>query len=154
MNNENFDPNQEAAAPQTPEEPAQTPPTPQASYSYPPLPRTRRIGTLTMGFALIVTGIIALVATFYPAFDIFTVLKLSPIIFVFLGLEILIGYFRHKGEKLKFVIGKQPSRFGTFRFRETDIRAAADKIIPCVPIRNAVDRVSQDVFDPRNRIGG
>lgn len=91
MNNENFDPNQEAAAPQTPEDPAQTPPTPQDSYSYPPLPRTRRIGTLTMGFALIVTGIIALVATFYPAFDIFTVLKLSPIIFVFLGLEILIG---------------------------------------------------------------
>ncbi|WP_195276414.1 hypothetical protein [Anaerotruncus rubiinfantis] len=102
MNNENFDPNQEAAAPQTPEDPAQTPPTPQDSYSYPPLPRTRRIGTLTMGFALIVTGIIALVATFYPAFDIFTVLKLSPIIFVFLGLEILIGYFRHKGEKLKY----------------------------------------------------
>lgn len=62
----------------------------------------RRVGTMTMGFALIVTGIVALAAMFRPSLDLVFVFKLSPLIFVLLGVEILYNYFAHKGQKLKY----------------------------------------------------
>ena len=62
----------------------------------------RRVGTMTMGFALIVTGIVALAAMFKPSLDLVFVFKLSPLIFVLLGVEILYNYFAHKGQKLKY----------------------------------------------------
>ncbi|MFR9190420.1 MAG: hypothetical protein ACLVL7_09465 [Anaerotruncus massiliensis (ex Togo et al. 2019)] len=51
----------------------------------------RRVGTMTMGFALIVTGIVALAAMFKPSLDLVFVFKLS-LIFVLLGVEILYNY--------------------------------------------------------------
>lgn len=67
----------------------------------PPRP-VRRIGTMTLGVALIVTGIAALLTFFIPGFDVVTALRLTPLILVFLGIEILAQYFTHKGEKLKY----------------------------------------------------
>ncbi|MBE6907098.1 DUF308 domain-containing protein [Marasmitruncus massiliensis] len=72
------------------------------AYRFPPVPRVHRVGTLTMGFSLIATGIIALISTFYPGFDLTTAFKLSPVIFIFLGIEILIAYFFHKEERIKY----------------------------------------------------
>lgn len=71
-------------------------------YRFPPVPRVHRVGTLTMGFSLIATGIIALISTFYPGFDLTTAFKLSPVIFIFLGIEILIAYFFHREERIKY----------------------------------------------------
>ncbi len=72
------------------------------AYRFPPVPRVHRVGTLTMGFSLIATGIIALISTFYPGFDLTTAFKLSPVIFIFLGIEILTAYFFHKEERIKY----------------------------------------------------
>lgn len=71
-------------------------------YRFPPVPRVHRVGTLTMGFSLIATGIIALISTFYPGFDLTAAFKLSPVIFIFLGIEILIAYFFHREERIKY----------------------------------------------------
>ncbi len=71
-------------------------------YRFPPVPRVHRVGTLTMGFSLIATGIIALISTFYPGFDLTAAFKLSPVIFIFLGIEILIAYFFHKEERIRY----------------------------------------------------
>ncbi len=71
-------------------------------YRFPPVPRVHRVGTLTMGFSLIATGILALISTFYPGFDLTAAFKLSPVIFIFLGIEILIAYFFHREERIKY----------------------------------------------------
>lgn len=85
-----------------------TPTKPDAPVPAPKPPRrtaeepVRRVGTLTMGFALIVTGIVALIMMFKPNLDLSFIFKLSPLIFVFLGVEILYNYFAYKGQKLKY----------------------------------------------------
>ena len=75
-------------------------------YVYPPIaPKqpVRRVGTLTMGLSLIAVGIVALICMIDPNFDLTLVVKFAPLIFVFLGIEILVGYFfARKGEKLKY----------------------------------------------------
>lgn len=68
----------------------------------PPIPPVRRVGTLTMGIALIAAGLTALAYTFIPGFNLILVLKLSPIIFILLGIEVLIAFFFHKGERIKY----------------------------------------------------
>ena len=52
--------------------------------------------------ALIAAGICAIVSLFYPQFDIIAVLKLAPAVLIFLGLEILINYFFHREDTLKY----------------------------------------------------
>ena len=62
----------------------------------------RRVGTVTMGFALILTGISILLAVFTSSINLLYVLKLSPIILIILGTELLIYYFRKPNENVKF----------------------------------------------------
>ena len=71
----------------------------------PQTPKTksiRRIGTVTMGLALIATGIIILARMIDPEFDLIQVAKFSPVILICLGFEVLFAYFAGKGEKLKY----------------------------------------------------
>ena len=62
----------------------------------------RRVGTLTMGVALIVSGVVALLCMFLPSFNLLFVLKFSPLIFVFLGLEVLYASIFRRGERIKY----------------------------------------------------
>ena len=65
-------------------------------------PSRRRVGTFTMGCCLIVVGIVVLAAMFTPTIDLVTIAKFSPVIFILLGIEILVAYFRSHGEKIKY----------------------------------------------------
>lgn len=63
---------------------------------------TRRVGTITMGLSLIVAGLVSVYGLINPNFDIITIAKLSPLILVFIGIEIIIAYFWGKGQKLRY----------------------------------------------------
>ena len=67
----------------------------------PPRRPTRRIGTLTMGVTLILVGIILLVFFFKP-FDLFSLMRFSPVLLILLGIEIIWQYSRHHGEELRY----------------------------------------------------
>ncbi len=64
--------------------------------------RTRRVGTLTMGAALIVTGVLLLVNAVVPDFPLYMAARFSPVILVLVGVEILAASLRGKGEKLRY----------------------------------------------------
>lgn len=53
--------------------------------------RTHRVGTLTFGGMLIVFGILFLLRIFITTITFDIIFKLWPVIFIFLGLEILIA---------------------------------------------------------------
>ena len=55
--------------------------------------RTRRVGTFTMGMCLIVCGVVLLLSVFFPELDLSLVGKLSPVILILLGIEVLAAYF-------------------------------------------------------------
>ena len=67
----------------------------------PPRRPTRRIGTLTMGVTLILVGIILLVF-FFKRFDLFSLMRFSPVLLILLGIEIIWQYSRHHGEELRY----------------------------------------------------
>ncbi|MEG1760784.1 MAG: hypothetical protein RR251_02665 [Hydrogenoanaerobacterium sp.] len=74
-----------------------------ASYNADGYQKSRRVGTFTMGLALIVTGIAALISLIMPNnFDFLWFARLSPLILVFLGVEILLSNFLGHGIKLKY----------------------------------------------------
>jgi hypothetical protein len=52
--------------------------------------KNRRIGTFTLGVSLVAAGVLSIFSLFTGFVNIFTVMKLSPLILVSLGLEILI----------------------------------------------------------------
>lgn len=56
---------------------------------------TRRVGTVTCGMALIVFGALFLLRTVFPMVNLLFVFRLWPCIFIMLGIEILIGNFKH-----------------------------------------------------------
>jgi UDP-N-acetylmuramyl pentapeptide phosphotransferase/UDP-N-acetylglucosamine-1-phosphate transferase len=62
--------------------------------------KTHRVGTLTLGGMLIVFGILFLLNIFMATMNYVIIFKLWPIIFIFLGLEILVANFRQKNDKL------------------------------------------------------
>jgi UDP-N-acetylmuramyl pentapeptide phosphotransferase/UDP-N-acetylglucosamine-1-phosphate transferase len=64
--------------------------------------RTHRVGTFTLGGMLITFGIIFLLRIFLSTISFGIIFKLWPIIFIFLGLEILIANFNQKEEKLVY----------------------------------------------------
>lgn len=74
-----------STAPNTPDTPA--PKTPAAQNA--PKPRTRRVGTFTMGLALILTGAALCAGLILPDFDLLTLAKFAPLVLVALGCEIL-----------------------------------------------------------------
>ena len=63
----------------------------------------RRVGTVTLGLSLIVTGLAITAYFFVPGFDIIFIAKLAPLVLVFLGAEVLWASVRRKGEeRLRF----------------------------------------------------
>ena len=70
----------------------------------PNAPVRRRTGTLTLGLALILVGGCILGYCFVPGFNLFAAAKLSPLLLVLMGLEILIGSFL-KGDEYRVNFG-------------------------------------------------
>ncbi len=62
----------------------------------------RRVGTVTFGIVLVIIGLTLIWALFNPNWDLTFVLKLSPLVLVCLGIEILCAYFYHKGEGMRY----------------------------------------------------
>lgn len=62
----------------------------------------RRVGTITAGFTLIAVGIVAIIGMFVPRFDFWMAFRLSPVILICLGIEILVNYFLHRQDKIKY----------------------------------------------------
>jgi hypothetical protein len=62
--------------------------------------RIHRIGTITLGSMLVVFGIMFLFHIFFAGLSYLVILKLWPIIFIFLGLEILITNLKQQDENL------------------------------------------------------
>ncbi len=66
-------------------------------------PPVRRVGTVTLGLSLILTGLAITAWFFLPDFDIIFIAKLAPLVLVFLGVEVLWASARRKGEeRLRF----------------------------------------------------
>lgn len=61
-----------------------------------------RVGTITLGTMLITFGVLFLLHIILPGITFAFIFKLWPIIFIFLGLEILISNMRLKEEKLNY----------------------------------------------------
>lgn len=64
--------------------------------------KTRRVGTITMGIALVVLGVVLVLGIFVPQVDYIFLAQLAPIVLVVLGAEILIAHIRHRDEKLRY----------------------------------------------------
>ena len=62
--------------------------------------KTHRVGTITLGGMLITFGIMFLLRIFVETISYEFIFHLWPIVFIFLGLEILIANFRQKETKL------------------------------------------------------
>lgn len=89
-----------AAQPEAAPAPAAQPAPAPAPARRPPV---RRVGTVTLGLSLIVTGLAITAYFFVPGFDIIFVAKLAPLVLVFLGAEVLWASVRRKGEeRLRF----------------------------------------------------
>ncbi|NLK75656.1 MAG: hypothetical protein GX288_10270 [Clostridiales bacterium] len=68
--------------------------------------RLRKVGTLTLGAMLIVFGVLFLLHLFLENFSYDFIFKLWPIIFIFLGLEILYANFKLSDDANKIVYDK------------------------------------------------
>lgn len=76
---------------------------PAAAQPAAPQPRrVRRVGTTTMGLTLIVAGIAITAGLLNPALDFSLLCKLSPLILVALGVEVLFASFTAKQARLKY----------------------------------------------------
>ena len=64
--------------------------------------KTRRVGTLTLGATLVTFGILFLLRIFNIAVDYMLIAKLWPVIFIFLGIEIIVSYFMKKEEHFSY----------------------------------------------------
>lgn len=98
-------------APAAPQPPVQREPAPQPEPApggkkprreKPEKPPVRRVGTFTLGIALILTGVCIAASFAMRTFDIVTVAKFAPLVLVALGLEILWVTVRHGGTRLKY----------------------------------------------------
>lgn len=64
--------------------------------------RTRRIGSITLGITLILSGGVFLINMFFPAFNTVIVLKFWPIILIILGLEVIVEQKLAKGDDVHY----------------------------------------------------
>jgi hypothetical protein len=72
-------------------------------YNPAPVPdQGRRVGTITMGMALICFGGLLLAGFLFPNVEYLNILQFSPVILIVLGVEILIQYFLRRGRQLKY----------------------------------------------------
>ena len=62
---------------------------------------TRRVGSFTVGIALVAAGVVILIKLFYPAFDFSFACKFSPLILIGLGIELILSQFHLKQFHLK-----------------------------------------------------
>lgn len=53
--------------------------------------KVRRVGTVTFGIVLILTGVLFLVHIFFPEFNYFLIYRFWPVILIMLGIEVLAG---------------------------------------------------------------
>lgn len=74
--------------------------------------KVHRVGTVTFGCLLILFGILFLVRLFVPALDYEVIFHMWPLIFIFLGIEVLAanhrvaGLIRQEAETVSFVYDK------------------------------------------------
>lgn len=69
-----------------------------------PVPqRTRRVGSVTFGLTLILFGVLFLVNIILPTLHYEVIFRLWPVVFIFLGIEILVENHRSNEEKCRFV---------------------------------------------------
>lgn len=92
---------------ETPAYHGSVPPYRPSQPSYAPMPaqkpqKVRRVGTFTMGVALIATGVVALLCLFRPSYDIIPILKFAPALLILLGAEILASHLIFRNDKLKY----------------------------------------------------
>ena len=138
---------QKAAAP--PQEPSAPRPAPVPAELpvYEPVRPVRRVGTLTMGLALVAVGAALCVGLFFPKVDFMLLFKLSPLVLVALGCEVIFAASTAKGMRLKYDF---LSMFVCFILIVAALGAA------CVPValeyagpgRNAAERrVEQELYD-------
>lgn len=65
--------------------------------------RTRRVGSVTFGLTLILFGVLFLVNIMLPTLHYEMIFRLWPVVFIFLGVEILVENHRINAEKCRFV---------------------------------------------------
>lgn len=65
--------------------------------------RTRRVGSVTFGLTLILFGALFLVNIFMPTLHYEVIFRMWPVVFIFLGVEILVENHRSNAEKCRFV---------------------------------------------------
>ncbi len=65
--------------------------------------RTRRVGSVTFGLTLILFGVLFLVNIMLPTLHYEMIFRLWPVVFIFLGVELLVENHRSNTEKCKFV---------------------------------------------------
>ncbi len=112
-------------APDSPQEPAALDTPPSEMPVYEPARPVRRVGTLTMGLALVVVGAALCVGLFFPNVDFLLLFKLSPLVLVALGCEVIFAASTAKGMRLKYDF---LSMFVCFLLIVTALGAA------CVPV--------------------
>ncbi len=81
------------------------PPPPNNAYQYsqkPPKKPIRRVGTFTMGIALIGFGLAICYSLLNPGFDYFLIVKLSPLVLVLLGAEIVLFSTFSKNTRIRY----------------------------------------------------
>lgn len=64
---------------------------------------TRRVGSVTFGLTLILFGVLFLVNIMLPTLHYEMIFRLWPVVFIFLGVEILVENHRTNAEKCRFV---------------------------------------------------
>lgn len=64
--------------------------------------KIKKVGTLTLGVMLIVFGLLFLTKIFFISLSYEIVLKLWPIVFILLGLEILVANHKLELDELKY----------------------------------------------------
>lgn len=75
--------------------------------------RSHRVGTVTFGMMLILFGVLFMAHIFVPWLSCRFILRLWPLVFIFLGIEVLAGshhaakaYAAGDGEKVNFIYDK------------------------------------------------
>lgn len=64
--------------------------------------RQRRVGTVTLGAVLVLYGIVFLLHSFIEGLSYYFILRLWPVIFLVLGIEVLISSIRFKEQEFKY----------------------------------------------------
>lgn len=62
----------------------------------------RRVGTFTMGVALIAAGVVLCLSLFFPHFNYAYVCRFAPLLLVLLGVEVLVGASRAGSARIRY----------------------------------------------------